>query len=126
MTMSAKTKTPQTPELDVQEWASFFEGINRRLEEGEDVEATIDIVADPTEGTEADRLPLNSITYEDPDDEIAIGLGGRGRRYPAVLWHFVDKPRRVWVTENGDLPDAIIIESEDETLTLVDIHQPKG
>jgi len=34
-------------------------------------------VADPTVGTEAERLPLNSITYEDGDDQIAIGVGGR-------------------------------------------------
>jgi hypothetical protein len=47
--------------------------------------------------------------------ELAIGVSGRGRRFPAVLWHCVDQPRRVVVTEKGDADmRGIIVESEDE------------
>ena len=60
--------------------------------------------------------------YEDGDDQIAIGVGGRGRGFPAVLWHFADKPRRVAVTGDGDQPAGLIIESDDETLTLVRLY----
>jgi hypothetical protein len=55
--------------------------------------------------------------------EHAIGVGGRGRRFPAVLWQCVDQPRRVVVTEKGDADmTGIIVESEDETLTVVRVY----
>jgi hypothetical protein len=112
-------------ELGERKWAAFFEDLNKRIEDGADFEATIEVVADPTVGTEAERLPLNSITYEDGDDQIAIGVGGRSRRFPAVLWHYVDRPRRMFVSENDDDElTALIIESEDETLTLVRLYAP--
>ena len=106
-------------ELEERDWAAFLEGLNKRIEQGAEIDATIELVADPTVGTEAERLPLDSITYEDGDDQIAIGVGGRGRRFPAVLWHYVDRPRRLVVTGDDDRPTGLIIESEDETLTLV-------
>jgi uncharacterized protein DUF5335 len=111
--------------LDRREWAEFFEGINRRLMDGAPFEATIEVVSDPIDGTEAERLPLNAITYEDGDDEIAIGLGGRGKRFPAVLWHFVDHPREVSVVGEAAMPRGIVIESEDDTLTVVRLY-PEG
>lgn len=110
-------------ELDRSEWGPYFEDLGKRIEGGAELEATIEVVADPTGGTEAERLPLDSITYEDGDDQIAIGLGGRDSRFPAILWHFVDQPRRVVVTQDDDELTGIIIESEDETLTLVRLHK---
>jgi len=65
------------------------------LRDGTLLEATISVAADEPGGTEAEGLPLASITHEDGDHQIAIGLGGRGLRFPAVLWHFVDRPRQV-------------------------------
>jgi hypothetical protein len=111
-------------ELDQSKWGSYFEDLNKRIEDGAEIETTIEVVADPTVATEAERLPLNSITYEQDDDQIAIGVGGRAKRFPSVLWHYVDQPRRVIVTQDDDdEPRAIIIESEDETLTLVRLHE---
>jgi hypothetical protein len=112
--------------LDRREWAGFFEGLNRRLMEGELLEVTIEVVSDPTDGTEAEHLPLNAITYEDGDDEIAIGLGGRGERFPAVLWHFVDHPREVVIVGEEEVPRGIVIESEDDTLTVVRLYPDGG
>ncbi|HKP88413.1 MAG TPA: DUF5335 family protein [Thermoleophilaceae bacterium] len=109
-------------ELSQDEWAAYFEQLDKRIEAGTLLEATIEVVADPTVGTEAEKLPLNSITYEDGDDQIAIGVGGRGERYPSVLWHFVDRPRRVIVNED-DERIGIAIESEDETLTVLRLYK---
>ena len=78
-------------------WSDYFEDVNRRLEGGLDLEATLELVTEEIVGPEAERLPLDSITHEDGDDEIAIGLGGRGQKFPAVLWHFVEGPRQVWI-----------------------------
>jgi hypothetical protein len=122
--MGIESAARASQELDQNEWESYFEDLNKRIEDGAEFETTIEVVADPTVGTEAERLPLNSITYEDGDDQIAIGLGGRGKRFPSVLWHFVDAPRRVIVTrDDDDELTAIIIESKDETLTLVRLYE---
>src|SRR4051794_7124094 len=80
------------------------------------------VVGDKVVGEEVERLPLLNITYEDGDDQVAIGVGGRGRRFPAALWHYVEKPRLIWVHEHDGWPTAIAIESEDGTLTLLSVH----
>jgi uncharacterized protein DUF5335 len=120
--MSVESIRRDGRQLEQADWADYFNELDRRLEGGELLEATIEIVSDPVEGTEVERLPLNSITWEDGDDQIAIGVGGRGRRYPSVLWHFVDKPRKLWVTEEEERSSALIVESDDETLTLVRVY----
>jgi hypothetical protein len=122
--MSPRSEVQQTRELDKGDWAAFFEDINRRLEGGVDLEATIELVSEEIVGPEAERLPLDGITYEDGDDEIAIGLGGRSQRFPAVLWHFVERPERVWTLENEDKLAAIAIQSENGSRTLLYLHPP--
>jgi hypothetical protein len=117
--MEAASLREQGRELSQPEWQPYFEAINRRLEDGLALEATIEIAGATVDGTEAERLPLDGITYEDGDDEVAIGVGGRGRRFPAVLWHFVDHPARVWVREDEGVPAAIGVEAEDGTYTFV-------
>jgi uncharacterized protein DUF5335 len=108
--------------LDPSEWSSYFHELNRRIEHGTDLEASIEVTGEDVDGTEAEHLPLDGITWEHHDDQIAIGLGGRGRRYPAVLWHFVDHPRQVWLRENEGLPVSLGIESEDGTYTFVRVR----
>jgi hypothetical protein len=106
-------------ELERSEWGSYFDDLNKRIERGLNLDASIDIAGEDVDGTEAEHLPLDGITYEDGDDEIAIGLGGRGARYPAALWHFADDPVHVWVHEQDDVPTGIGIESEDGTYTFI-------
>jgi hypothetical protein len=122
MTMGTGSEVQQDRELDRSEWAPFFEGMNRRIEDGAELEATLEIVSEEQVGAEAERLPLIGITHEDGDDEIAIGLGGRGRRFPAVLWHFAERPRQVWAHEEGGQLTAMAFKSEDGTLTLLRLY----
>jgi len=110
-------------QMERPEWARYFDDLTRKLQHGTDLHATVEIVNEKTAGTEAERLPLVNITYEDGDDEVAIGLGGRGRRFPAVLWHYVESPRLIWVHEHHGLPTSVAFESEDETLTLLRLHE---
>jgi len=110
-------------ELARSEWSGYLTEFERRLDPGEELETTLELVG-PEEpiGTEAERLPLDSVTFEHGDDQIAISLGGRGHRYPVVLRHFVDQPRRMWVHEDDGRPIAITIESEDGTRTLLTLY----
>jgi uncharacterized protein DUF5335 len=126
LTTSTGSGSQRGEELARDDWAPFFEEINRSLMGDAELWATVMLERDGLGGTEAERLPLNSITYEDGDDAIAVGLGGRGQRFPAVLWHFVERPRRVWVREDGGRPAAVTSLSEDGTLTLVRLYGEEG
>lgn len=122
MSTTTASGARQGTTLERSEWAAYFDDLTRRLERGADVEATIHIVGDNLDEDEAVRMPLLNVTYEDGDDQIAIGVGGRGRRFPAALWHYVDHPRSAWAHPGDELPTALAFESEDGTLTLLRIH----
>jgi hypothetical protein len=124
-TISTEAQARQGTQIDRPEWAGYFDELTRRLEHGTHLDATVEIVGEEAVGTEAERLPLINITYEDGDDEVAIGLGGRGRRFPSVLWHYVESPRLIWIHERDGLPTAAAIESADGTLTLLRLY-PAG
>jgi hypothetical protein len=112
---------------DRDQWAPYFEAINRRVAQGEDLEASVELLSDDVGGPQAERLPLESITHEDEDDQVAIGLGGRGARFPSVLYHFVDKPRLLHVHETDDgRPISLEIVSVDGTHTVVWIFWPRA
>jgi hypothetical protein len=123
--VSTEPASQQGEELSQDRWAPYFEDLNRRVEGGETLDATIELESDELYGPEVEHLPLNGITHEDGDDQIAVGVGGRGRRFPSVLWHFVDHPRRVWVHEQ-DETTAILVESQDGTRTIVTLHRTRG
>jgi hypothetical protein len=119
--MSTQPDQQDDRELTVEEWAEFFDRLSRRAESVA-IETTIELLGGEVPGVEAERLPLAGISYEDGDDEIAIEVGGRGQRFPVVLRHFVDRPRRVLVHDEDGQPVALAIVSQDETTTLVRLH----
>ncbi len=122
MSTRAGSEKLEARELSQDSWGSFFEGINRRIEDGTDIQANLEIISPDIVGPAAEHLPLDSITHEDGDDEIAIGLGGRGQRFPAVLWHFVSEPRQVWSMEREGELAVIAIQSADGTRTLLHLE----
>ncbi|HEX4805980.1 MAG TPA: DUF5335 family protein [Conexibacter sp.] len=119
--MSTRPDEQDDRELTVEEWPEFFDQLSRRAEDVA-IETTIELLGGEVPGVEAERLPLAGISYEDGDDEIAIEVGGRGRRFPVVLRHFVDRPRRVLVHDEDGQPVALAIVSEDGTTTLLRLH----
>lgn len=115
MTTTTRTDDPPGRELDRGDWARYFEELNGRIEAGvEDLDATVEVRG---EGPAGGELPLDTITFEDGDDEIAIGVGARGES-PA-LWHFVARPRQLWVDERNGHPAVITAQSAGGTVTIV-------
>jgi hypothetical protein len=115
-----------TRELRREGWQAYFD----ELVTSQALQATLELVG-PELGdqTEAERMPLDSISYDDQDDAITIGLGGWGHRYPVVLWHTIDRPRRVELYEHDGSPQAILIEGGDGVRTLVRLspdHEKAG
>ena len=122
MTITTASSARNGSRLETPEWAEYFNQLTRRIEEGLDLEATLEVVGDHGIGEEAEWLPLLNLTYEKPGGDVAIGLGGRGERYPAVLWHYVERPRLIWVHERDGIPGAIALDDEEGTLTLLRIR----
>jgi hypothetical protein len=98
-----------------EQWNRYFDKLNRR----DDLLCTIEVAGDTIGGTEARELPLDSITYEDGDDQIAIILGGRDARYPGALTHYVQRPRMVEVVGRDELPYKLTVVSVDGSRTDV-------
>lgn len=105
-----------TRELPREDWQRYFD----ELVTSRALRASLELVG-PELGdqTEAEQMPLDSLSYDDHDNAITIGLGGWGHRYPVVLWHTIDRPRRVEVYERDQTAAAILIEAEDDVRTLV-------
>jgi hypothetical protein len=125
MTITSASAAREGTRLESHEWADYFNQLTRRIEEGLDLEATVEVVGDHGIGEEAKWLPLLNITHDKHGGDVAIGLGGRGERYPAVLWHYVERPELIWVHEHNGIPSAIAFDDEEGTLTLLRIR-PAG
>jgi hypothetical protein len=113
------------PEIPKDGWPRFFDVLERRLQyPPPEYDATVEIVTDDAEGVEAQRLPLRGMTWEEADDVIAVDLGGRGRRFPAALRHFVPQPRHLSARKDDDgMPSTITIVSADGSRTVVTLHR---
>jgi hypothetical protein len=125
MTVTTASAAREGRRLEAPEWAEYFNQLTRRIEEGLDLEATVDVVGEHGIGEEAEWLPLLNITFDKHGGVVAIGLGGRGERYPAALWHYVERPELIWVHERNGIPSAIAFDDEEGTLTLLRIR-PAG
>jgi hypothetical protein len=105
-----------TRELPREQWQRYFD----ELVSTQSLRASLELIG-PELGdqTQAEQLPLHSLSYDDYEDAILIGLGGSEPRYPVALWHPVERPRRVEVYERDQAPAAILIEADDELRTLL-------
>ena len=71
--------------------------------------ATVEIVSSEIGGqTEAEHMPLSSLSYDDERDVITVAVGGRDQRYPVVLWHTLERPTRLQIREEGGRPNAML------------------
>ncbi|MBI5103466.1 MAG: DUF5335 family protein [Solirubrobacterales bacterium] len=113
----APTTAFTTQDLDREAWPALF----AHLIDARPVVTSLTIDGDMLGGTEASQLPLESITYEDGDDQIAIGLDGRDGGH-GVLWHYVDGPRQLLRDDGDGLPECLEIVSADGTHTVLELE----
>ncbi|MGI5487563.1 DUF5335 family protein [Microtetraspora malaysiensis] len=113
--------TQQQGELPRAEWHNFFEKLTKDYE---GAAVTVEVL-DRTFGdqTEAAKLPLAYLEYDEKDDCFSVGLGGRDGRYPVVLRHAINHPRRIQTTSSiPGTPWAMDIEDGEGNQTLVTLH----
>ncbi|HYZ86452.1 MAG TPA: DUF5335 family protein [Bryobacteraceae bacterium] len=80
---------------------------------------TVEVVGDIGDQHEADGRPLLGISADTKDREnyIEVMVGDRPDEH---VTHIINSPKRLWLKPAGVLPhEAIEVESEDGTMTLV-------
>ena len=103
------------------EWSDFFDRVTKD-HEGEAV--TIEVVGlDYGDQFEAERMPFGYIEYDDKDDAVIVGVGGKDSRYPVVLRHIVEHPQTILADPPvTNAVQAFDIVGNDGTDTIVTLH----
>ena len=102
------------------DWRDFLEQVTK---EHDDALVTIEVFSrEFGDGYEAEKLPFESIEYDDKDDVVIVIVGGRDGRYPVVLRHMVWHPQQVL----ADPPDpstvkALEIIDRDDVRTVISL-----
>jgi hypothetical protein len=102
-----------TRNIPRESWKEFFDGFSRR-HQGWLVDVEV-LGADIGAQLEAEDLPLEGISADHQNKDISIAL----RRDGKVIEHFVTKPKRVRVEEEGGAEVAIEIDSSSGPTTIV-------
>jgi hypothetical protein len=112
--------TDETQELPRDSWRTYFDDLSRHLGA---VDATIEIDAgDLGAQTEADRLILTGISYDDRDDVLVFMLAEPGANRED-LEHMVQRPQRIVVdSAAAALPKTIEVEDGEGQRTLVELR----
>jgi hypothetical protein len=102
-----------TRDIARESWKEFFDGFSRRHQAWlVDVEV---LGSDIGAQLEAEDLPLEGISADHNNKDISIALLRDGK----VIEHFVTKPERVRVEEEGGAEVAIEIDSSSGPTTIV-------
>ena len=112
-----------TQELDAGRWHEYFDSLTPSIE---GMLATIEVMdAQTGDQLDAERMPLQAVSYDPKDDVLEIALGGRGVRYPVVLRHFISGPSTISVEEASSVtPTAIFVTDCAGVRTLIRLFEP--
>jgi len=112
-----------TQELDAERWHEYFDSLTPSIE---GMLVTIEVMdALAGDQLDAERMPLQAISFDPKDNVLEIALGGRGVRYPVVLRHFVSGPRTIGVEESSSItPTAILVTDGAGVRTLIRLFEP--
>lgn len=103
-----------TRKLEKSEWSAFFNGVSKGVK---GAQAEIEIASLKLgDQIEATWLPLYGVVYDAKDDIFEIALEG--------LDHLVQKPREVYVDEEGGKLSSIEIIDGDNNHQIVRFRQP--
>jgi hypothetical protein len=106
----------ETRELPHEQWRKYFDDFSRDLDS---LAATVEVAGrDVGAQTEADRLLLTGITYDDRDDIVVIGLDAEGG-LTEELEHIVYQPQKIYVASDEAGSTTFDIEDAERHQTLV-------
>jgi len=109
-------------ELAPETWEHYFDAMSSELF---NAEVSIEIVGtSEPKLVEADRLALQTLTYDRRDDVFEIACARGGAYLPSVLRHVVDHPQRIAVDSPTSMaPTTIAVDDPEGVRTLVRIQR---
>jgi hypothetical protein len=109
--------TQPTQEIPKEQWRAYFDDLSRRMGT---VEATVEVdAADLGAQSQADRVVVTGISYDDADDVLMVALDVPGG-HRGEAERLISSPQRVLV--DGTFPSdrmAIAVDDGDGRRTLV-------
>ena len=113
---------PDRYEPQRREWRDFLELVTKE-HEGDAV--TIEVLdREYGDQFEAEQMPFAYLEYDDKDDAVIVGVGGKDSRYPVVRRHIIEHPKAVLADPPApNSARAIDIVSDDGTSTIVSLHR---
>jgi Family of unknown function (DUF5335) len=114
--------SPDRYEPQRREWRDFLELVTKE-HEGDAV--TVEVVdREYGDQFEAEQMPFAYLEYDDKDDAVIVGVGGKDSRYPVVLRHIIQHPKALLADPPApNAARAIDIVSDDGTNTIVSLHR---
>ena len=107
-------------EIERADWGSYLADVSAELP---DAPVTMDVGQEDA-SIEADRMLLQTVTYDRRVDGIEIALAKAGPHFPDMVRHRISHPRRVCVdSPRGVLPSTITIDDEDGIRTRLRLGQ---
>jgi len=114
----------QRHEIPRDEWTAFLNGVtNAHAGQGVTIEA---LDREYGDGYESAQLPLAYVEYDHQADEVAVAVGGRDGRYPVVLRHAVQRPRRILADSAAPFIEwafDIVADVDSHTIVTIVGHQ---
>jgi hypothetical protein len=112
--------TQDSEEIPPASWHESLESLTKQ-HEGDVV--TVQVLAlDLGDEYEAEKVPFAYIEYDAHDDAVNVAVGGRDGRYPVVLRHTVEHPKRVVSTPASGDESTLDVIAADGVQTLITFH----
>ncbi len=104
--------------------SSWFESLESMTRQHEGDAVTIQVLAlDLGDEYEAEKVPFAYIEYDRHDDALNVAVGGRDGRYPVVLRHTVEHPKRIAVSSSAPGDESTVdVTAADGAQTLITFH----
>jgi len=114
--------TQSSEEVPRPNWHDSLESLTKK-HEGDEV--TIEVLTDDLgDQYEAEKVPFAYIEFDMHDDTLNVAVGGRDGRYPVVLRHGIEHPKRVVISTSAPGKQLTVeVIAADGVQTLITFHQ---
>ncbi len=103
-------------------WRASLDALTKQ-HEGDEV--TIEVPStDLGDQYEAEKVPFGYLEYDEHDDMVNVGIGGRDGRYPVVLRHAIEHPQRLFIDLSAsDAGSTVGVVGSDGVETIITLHR---
>jgi hypothetical protein len=109
-------------ELAHETWSEYFDALSKELTNAPVLIEIAEATGPPM--PEAERMALQTLTYDRGDDVFEVAVARVGPHPPGVLRHLVDHPQRVAVDSQAMLaPMTISVDGRDGARTVIRIER---